>query len=96
MRRKLKIVEWKKIEKNWLKDPKFRDAWKDVEPEYQLARQIIRARLKRGLTQAQLAEKIGTKQPVISRLEGAQASPSLRLLKRVAEALNVKLQIRLA
>lgn len=94
MSKKVKFIRWKNLEKKWMKDSKFRQAWEEVEPEYQLARSIIKARIKKGMTQAQLAKKIGTKQPVISRLERMNASPSLRFLKRVAKALNTKLQIR--
>lgn len=94
MGKKPKLISWKELEKRWMKDPKFRKAWEDLEPEYQLARNIIRARLKKGLTQAQLAKKVGTKQPVISRLEGMDASPSFRLVKRIAKALGTKLEIR--
>lgn len=96
MSRKLKLSDWKDLEKKWMKDPKFRHTWQEREPEYQLARSIIKARLNRGLTQAQLAKKIGTKQPVISRLENLDASPSLRFLKQLAKALDVQLQIRFA
>lgn len=96
MSKKLKFTDWKKLEKKWMRNPEFRHAWQEREPEYQLARSIIRVRLNRGLTQAQLAKKIGTRQPVISRLENLDASPSLRFLKQLAKALDVQLQIRFA
>ena len=90
----IKAMKWKNLDKRWIKDLRFRKAWREREPEYQLARNIIKARLKKGMTQAQLAKKVGTKQPVISRLESMHASPSLRFLKRIAKALNTKLQIQ--
>jgi predicted transcriptional regulator len=49
----------------------------------------------RGLTQAQLAEKVGTKQPSIARLESGQEAPRLSFLKRVVEALGGTLEIRI-
>lgn len=76
-----------------LKDPEFRKEYETLEPEYQLAKSIIELRLKRGITQKELAEKIGTKQSGISRLESVntRSNPSLSLLERVAEALDAKL-----
>ncbi len=78
-----------------LKDPEFRKEYEALEPEYQLAKSIIELRLKRGITQKELAEKIGTKQSGISRLESvnAHSNPSLSMLERVAEALDAKLVV---
>jgi len=92
---KTKLIDWREIEKEWMKDPKFVKEWEKIEPEYQLVRSLIGARLKRKMSQAELARKIGTKQPVISRLESMSTTASLSLLKRVAEALDAKLEIKL-
>ena len=78
-----------------LKDPEFRKAYDDLDPIYQLIRQLIAYRIKKGLTQKELAEIIGTKQSSISRLESASQLPSLSFLKTVADALDLKLQLRL-
>lgn len=91
---KTKLINWRELEKKWMKDPKFVRAWEKVEPEYQLARAIIGARLKRKLTQSQLAKKIGSKQPVISRIEAMTELPNISLLKRLAQALDSRLEIR--
>lgn len=91
---KIKLINWRDLEKKWMKDPEFVREWEKVEPEYQLARSLIGARLKRKLTQDELATKIGTKQPVISRIESMTTSPTLSLLKRLADALDARLQIR--
>lgn len=77
-----------------LKDPKFRKAWKKSEPEYLLAAKMIEKRLKHKLSQRDLAKKVKTSQAVISRIESMNANPSLNLLKRVARALDVELQIQ--
>ena len=90
---KTKLINWRELDKKWMKDPKFVREWEKVEPEYQLARNLIGARLKRKLSQEELARKAGTKQPVISRIESMASSPSVSLLKRLAEALDTKLQI---
>ncbi len=76
-----------------LKNPKFKKAWKDSETEYQLAVKIIEARLKRKMSQRDLAKKVKTSQAAISRVEAMNGNPSLSLLKRIASALNTKLSI---
>lgn len=77
-----------------MKNPKFRKAYEESELEYQISRAVIRARIEKGLTQKQLAEKLKTKQSVISRLESGTSLPSLSLLKRLADLLNVSLHVQ--
>lgn len=76
-----------------MKDPAYRRAYERLEPEFQIAKQMIAARIKQKLTQKELAKRAGTGQAVISRLEGMNAKPSLSLLSRIAQALNTKIQI---
>jgi transcriptional regulator with XRE-family HTH domain len=78
-----------------MRNPAFAEAYNALEPEFQVARQVIALRLQRGLTQKELAARIGTKQSGISRLESMDQLPSLSFLKRVAEALDAQLQIQL-
>ncbi len=66
-----------------------------MEPEFQVARAVIRLRLEQGLSQAELAARAGTRQPNISRLEQATINPSLRFLQKVAEALQTQVEVRL-
>ena len=73
-----------------MQDPEFRAEWEAQEPVHQLAR----LRIIRGLSQQQLAERVGTQQPSIARLEGGKTTPTLSLLRRVAEALNARIEIR--
>jgi len=54
---------------------------------------IIKKRIEGGLSQKELAQKIGTKQSAISRFESGTYNPSLSFLQKVGEALNVKLKI---
>lgn len=74
-----------------LKDTEFVAAADKLEPGYQVAR----LRLLRGLTQTELAEKVGTHQPSIARLENGSSVPSLSFLKKVAAALDAKIEIKL-
>lgn len=73
-----------------LKDPEFVAAANALEPGYQIAR----LRIQRGLTQAQLAEMVGTHQPSIARLENGNSVPSLSFLKRIADALDARIELR--
>lgn len=76
-----------------LKNPAFKKAYEESELEYQIARALIKARIEKGLTQKQLADKLQTRQSVISRVENAKTVPSLSFLKRLAEVLNASLQV---
>ncbi len=93
MKNKKKLIPFEKITSEWMKDPEFRREYEKLETEYQIARQIIDARLKNKISQEELARRVNTGQAVISRLEGAHAKPSISLLQRVARALDTKFQI---
>lgn len=80
--------------KERLKNPKFRKAWEETEVEYQLARRLIEKRSLRKISQRELARQAKTTQAVISRIEGMSSNPSVGLLKRLAQALNSRLEIR--
>lgn len=58
------------MHKKWLEEPEYRRAYDTLDAEFALARAVIAARNRVGLTQAQLARKMGTTQPVVARLEG--------------------------
>ena len=90
----MKYTNFEVLEKKWMKDPEFRRVAKEMEPEYQLARSLIAARIKRKMSQATIAKKAGTNQASISRLETGDSKPSLSLLRRVARALDVRLMVR--
>ena len=80
--------------KESLKDPKIKAEFDRLQPEFAVIRAMIDARVKKGLTQEKLAQKIGTKQSVISRLERGNANPSVAFLKKLAQALNSHLEIK--
>lgn len=89
-----KYITWKRLKKELLKDPEFKKAYEELEPEYQLARSLIAARLKKNLTQAQLAQKAGTKQSAISRIENMTSLPSVSTLKKLSKVLDIPLEVR--
>ena len=73
----------------------FRDAYKDLEEEYNLVREMLSARSKSGLTQEAVAEMMGTTKSAVSRLESAgKHAPSLTTLKRYAQAVGCHLEIK--
>lgn len=82
------------LHEEWMKDPEFRREFEALQPEFELARQIIDARIQMKLSQTEIAERIGTKQAAISRIENFTANPSLAFLKRLASALDRTLEIR--
>ena len=86
----ISFLEWKKEQ---IKDPWFKREYDKLEPEFQIAKQMIDARIKQNLTQAQLAKKAKTGQAVIFRLEGMNAKPSLSLLSKIASALNTEINV---
>lgn len=91
----IKHLDFDQYKKQTLKNSKVKAEYDKLQPEFELINALIGARKKRGLTQSQLALKIGTKQSVISRMEIGRANPTLGFLKKLADALNTTLQIRL-
>ena len=79
--------------KDSLKNPKIKTEYDKLQPEFALIDALIKSRAKNNLTQRQLANKMGTKQSVISRLEIGRANPTFSFLKRLAKALNSNLEI---
>lgn len=82
------------LHKRWMKTPGYKDAYEKSRIEFELARQLIEARIKSGLSQEELADKMGTSQSSIARLESGTSMPSMRTLNKFAEATNCQLQIQ--
>ena len=61
------------LHRKWLKSKEYRQAYGELAPEHALARAVIAARVKAGLTQEQLAQRMDTTQSVVARLENARA-----------------------
>ncbi len=86
------------FKKQALKNKKVKEEYEALEPEFSLLKQILKARNETGLSQADIAKRMGTKAPAITRLESSltsgQHSPSIATLKKYAAALDCRLEIR--
>lgn len=79
-----------------LADPAVKAEYDRLAPEFEISAELIRARLRAGLSQAELAERMGTSQSTIARLESGQTLPSTKTLLRFAEATNSKVKVKLS
>ncbi|MDE2396166.1 MAG: helix-turn-helix transcriptional regulator [Burkholderiales bacterium] len=85
----------KTLKAELLADPAIRAEYDAHAAEYETARELIAARARAGLTQAEVAARMGTDQSTIARLESGKRSPSLRTLQRYAEALGARAVVRI-
>ena len=76
-----------------LKDPEFNKEWDDIQPEMDVIRAMIDARIEQNLTQKDLAARTGIDLADISKLENGTRNPSLKLLKKLASGLGMRLKI---
>ena len=76
-----------------MEDSEFREEYQRIQPEMDIKRALMQARINAGMTQVQLSEATGISQADISRLENGTRNPSLGLLKRLADAMNATLRI---
>ena len=81
------------LHQKWMKNKEYREAHQDLAPEFALARAVIGARVTADLTQEQLAQRMGTTQSVIARLESGRTRPSTQTLERLASATGTRLKI---
>lgn len=92
--KKKKFYTHKELHKEWMKDSVYSLEYNKLEPEFALASAMIGARIKKKMSQEELAKRVGTGQAVISRLEGMNAKPSISLIQRVADALGLKFELK--
>ena len=76
-----------------LKDEEFREEYEAIQPEMDVIRAIVDARISQNLTQKELAERTGINQADISKLENGTRNPSVNLLKRLADGMGMALRI---
>ena len=79
--------------KEQLQDPEFRKEYEAIQPEMDVIRAIVDARISQNLTQKELSERSGINQADISKIENGTRNPSLNLLKRLADGMGMTLKI---
>lgn len=79
--------------KQQMQDPEFRAYAEHLQPFADLAKAVVGARIERNLTQQELSKLTGVAQSDISRLESCEGNPSLKTLIRIAEGMDMRLQV---
>lgn len=82
----------KQFKEEQMKDEEFVKEYEDIQPELDVIRAIVEARTSQNMTQKELAECTGINQADISKLENGIRNPSVNLLKRLAEGMNLKIE----
>lgn len=90
------MQDWEDFKKELLSDPKVKAEYDRLGPQYDLIRQVLDARIKKKISQKQLAQKIGTKQSAIARFEGGNTNPTLSFIQKLASALKTPIKITIA
>lgn len=85
----------KALKAKLLKNPETQRDYDALAEEFELAREMITARNRAGLTQADVAERMGTTQSAIARIESGRRQPSMRTVQRYAQAIGCKAVVRL-
>ena len=88
------MSKWEDLEKELLSDPETKKEYDKLAPRYAVISDLIALRLKKRMSQKDVAERLGTKQSAIARLESGDVNPSLEFLQRIAQALDSKLIIQ--
>lgn len=85
----------KALKAEMLARPDTRAEYEAQAAEFEIARELIAARARAGLTQVEVAQRMGTTQSTVARLEGGKDMPSLRSVQRYAEAIGYRAVVRL-
>ncbi len=91
----MKAIPFSVMKRNALRDPEFRREYETLKPQFDLIRAMMNARLKRGFTQTEIAERAGTTQSAIARFESGMTNPTLQFASRLSRAVGARLELRL-
>ena len=83
----------KDLHRRWSKNPDYKAAYDALDEEFHLARVLVEARTRAGLSQTQLARRMKTSQSYVARIEGGKVRPSTEALERFAQATGTRLRI---
>lgn len=93
------MLTHKELREKMMRNPEVQKEFAKQEEEFSLFDQLIKARMEAGLTQAEVAERMGTKTPAVARLESGggmkKHSPSISTLRKYAKAVGCNLEIKL-
>lgn len=87
------MSEFRELLDHQLQNPEFKKEWDDIQPEMDVIRAMVEARISQNMTQKELAERTGINQADISKLENGTRNPSLKLLKRLAAGMDMELKL---
>ncbi len=90
------MSKWEDLEKELLANPKVKKEYDRLAPRYAVIAELISARINQGMTQREVAKKVGTKQSAIARLESGNVNPSLEFLQKIAQGMGYKLTVYLS
>jgi ribosome-binding protein aMBF1 (putative translation factor) len=79
-----------------LKNPQIRAEYDKLGPRFEVINQLIKARNKTGLTQSEVASRMGTKQSALARFEAGNTNPTLDFIQRLAKALGTTITLRIS
>ena len=83
------------LKREQMRDPEFRKHYEALKPKYDLIRAILDARIKKGVTQAQIAKRAGTTQSAIARFESGVGNPTLDFLQKISAAVGARLEVKI-
>jgi ribosome-binding protein aMBF1 (putative translation factor) len=88
-------IPFQELKARLMGNPDVKAEYDALAPEFEIAAELVKARLRAGLSQAELARRMGTSQSAIARLESGQTLPSTKTLLRYAEATGSRFHVRL-
>jgi len=84
---------WSDIKKELLSNPEVMAEYENLQPEYEVLKALLSARKSRNLTQQELAERTGVNRSDISKLENGNSNPTIAILQRLADGMDMKLKL---
>ena len=88
-------IPFGKLEENWRRDPAFVAAFARIGPAMEMAFALADARREAGLTQVDVAVRMGTSQATVARLQGGRVKPTWATIQRYAQAVGKRPVVRL-
>ncbi len=90
------FVSFDEVKRQMFARPGFKEAYDALAPKYTLINAMLDARIKKGMTQAEIARRAGTTQSAIARFESGRTNPTLDFAARLSRAVGATLEIRLS